>query len=338
MAVSKPGRYSPLSYHFNPKTMADIYLHQHKDFPELLSILSRESGILPQLIEKDYWIMHVLYGLKKQGFSFELKGGTSLSKGYGIIHRFSEDIDIRILPPDGHAVAVDPKKVKKAHVDSRLGYYDWLAGEIAIDGIVSVERDTAFDDTRYYRSGGIRLAYEAHGDGIEGLKDGILLEAGFDTVTPNTQLSISSWAYDRAAATSGISVIDNRAIDIACYHPGFTFVEKLQTVATKFRQFQADGIMRPNLLRQYYDLACLLDYPVVGEFIGTKDYHAHKLARFPKQDLEAPLSENQAFLLDDAGLRADYQAQYQATAALYYNGQPRFDELLDRIRRDLGRF
>ena len=51
------------------------------------------------LVEKDYWIMHCLWGLQAQGFQFELKGGTSLSKGFGVIHRFSEDIDIRIEPP-----------------------------------------------------------------------------------------------------------------------------------------------------------------------------------------------------------------------------------------------
>ncbi len=38
--------------------------------------------------------MQVLYELTKHGFDFELKGGTSLSKGYKIIDRFSEDIDI----------------------------------------------------------------------------------------------------------------------------------------------------------------------------------------------------------------------------------------------------
>ncbi|MEA2882414.1 MAG: hypothetical protein QOH32_1670, partial [Bradyrhizobium sp.] len=42
---------------------------------------------------KDYWIMHSLYGLQKLGLIFELKGGTSLSKGFKIIDRFSEDID-----------------------------------------------------------------------------------------------------------------------------------------------------------------------------------------------------------------------------------------------------
>jgi predicted nucleotidyltransferase component of viral defense system len=43
--------------------------------------------------------MHCLWGLKKQGFNFEMKGGTSLSKGWNCINRFSEDIDIRFEPP-----------------------------------------------------------------------------------------------------------------------------------------------------------------------------------------------------------------------------------------------
>jgi hypothetical protein len=49
------------------------------------------STLLSALVEKDYWIMHCPYGLSTQGLSFELKGGTSLSKGFGIIQHFSED-------------------------------------------------------------------------------------------------------------------------------------------------------------------------------------------------------------------------------------------------------
>ena len=79
--------------------MAAGYLHNHKEFAALLNIVANERNILPALVEKDYWIMQVLYGLSKQGFTFELKGGTSLSKGYQIIERFSEDIDIHVTPP-----------------------------------------------------------------------------------------------------------------------------------------------------------------------------------------------------------------------------------------------
>jgi Nucleotidyl transferase AbiEii toxin, Type IV TA system len=150
--------------------MADSYLHNHNNFPDLLNILADETGILPGLIEKDYWIMHVLFGLKKQGLIFELKGGTSLSKGYKIIDRFSEDIDIHIKLPAALAVEENPSKTKEKQIASRKNFYDWLADEIKIDGIVSVKRDTAFDDKDYYRSGGIRLYYESKQKWWMGLK------------------------------------------------------------------------------------------------------------------------------------------------------------------------
>lgn len=194
------------------------YLHDLKEFPDLLNILSAEKNIDAGLIEKDYWIMHVLHGLKAQGFSFEMKGGTSLSKGYKIIHRFSEDIDIQINPPHELGVVTSPHNLKKEAIHSRRKYYDWLKENIKIDGIKAIERDTDFDNERTYNSGGIRLYYDSFVNPVVGLKEGILLEVGFDTVTKNELLTISSWAYERAESTTGISIADNRAIEIACYH------------------------------------------------------------------------------------------------------------------------
>src|ERR1700759_4114704 len=121
------------------------FLHNNPTFRELLHILADETGIQAGLIEKDYWIMHVLYGLKSQGYDFELKGGTSLSKGYKIIERFSEDIDIHIKPPADQKVNENPKNEKPANVAARKNFYDWLAEDINIDGIIRVERDTDFD-------------------------------------------------------------------------------------------------------------------------------------------------------------------------------------------------
>lgn len=42
--------------------MAKNYLHNHKQFGDLLNIVAEKRGIEPYLIEKDYWIMNVLYG------------------------------------------------------------------------------------------------------------------------------------------------------------------------------------------------------------------------------------------------------------------------------------
>lgn len=318
--------------------MSVDYLHNHEEFPQLLKIVAEEIRIIPQLVEKDYWIMHVLNGLKQQGFEFELKGGTSLSKGYKLINRFSEDIDIHIQPVIDQKVESNPNKCKPNHVQSRKEYYDWLCQKIKINGILSVERDTSFDDTHFYRSGGLRLFYKNETGNFTGLKEGILLEVGFDQVTPNNSLNISSWAFDKAAGINKIEFLDNRALDIRCYHPGYTLVEKLQTIATKFRHEIESGIERPNLLRQYYDVYCLLGNADVRSFIGTNEYHAHKKKRFPKIDFEIPAKENEAYLLSDPTLRKTFIKRYQKTAALYYSGQPPFEELLERIKEHIRYF
>jgi hypothetical protein len=107
--------------------MAFPFLHNHKNFPDLLNILEVETGILAALVEKDYWIMHVLYGLQALGFSFELKGGTSLSKAFKLIQRFSEDIDIYIHPPADLGINENPKNTSKKTIEDRKKYYDWPA-------------------------------------------------------------------------------------------------------------------------------------------------------------------------------------------------------------------
>jgi hypothetical protein len=60
------------------------------------------------------------------------------------------------------------------------------------------------------------LLYEKRVDQVEGVKEGILLEAGFDNVARNIPVTISSWAYEKANRVTGVEIIDNRAVDILC--------------------------------------------------------------------------------------------------------------------------
>ena len=308
------------------------FLHNHKSFKDLLLIIEGEKRIVPGLLEKDYWIMHVLFGLKNAGLSFELKGGTSLSKGLGIINRFSEDIDIRINPPA--ELKVNETGTKDSAVKSRFSFYNWLADNLKIDGIVKVERDHDFDSPNG-KSGGIRLYYNPVTDIVEDLKPGILLEAGFDQVSPNEPVDISSWALDKAKATSDIRFIDNTARDIPCYDMRYTFVEKLQTIVTKFRQEMADGKECKNYMRQYYDVYSLLQEKAVQEFLGTDEYLTHKDKRFPKIDKSTEIQHNEAFLLSSDETKSAFKTRYNATSSIYYQGQPDFDKVIEGIRKYL---
>jgi hypothetical protein len=307
--------------------MQPDYLHNHPEFRELIRIVAAEKGIDPALVEKDYWIMHCLYGLQQLKLKFELKGGTSLSKGFQAIDRFSEDIDIRIEPSSDQDVKVNRNQTKPAHVQSRRAFYDWLAKTIRIDGIEKVERDTAFDNKDLF-SAGIRLSYKANTEAMAGLKPGVLLELGFDDVTPNTAKDISSWLYEHAA--SRVAIVDNRAKGVACYDPRYTFVEKLQTISTKFRQQQVTKEFPINFMRHYYDVWSLLTRDDVKGFIGTEAYNAHKAKRFRQGDNQN-IAQNEAFLLSEPATRTSYAKAFAESAALYYGKKPSFDEVLGQI-------
>ncbi len=71
----------------------------NESFRDLLQASSEDLKIPVQLIEKDYYISAILRALSKSAYSQRVvfKGGTSLSKAYQLIDRFSEDVDFAVI-------------------------------------------------------------------------------------------------------------------------------------------------------------------------------------------------------------------------------------------------
>ena len=202
-----------------------VFLHDlHDEFQSLIEIVSRDIGVSIPMAEKDYCIRHCLWGLQQQCFDFFLKGGTSLSKGFGIIDRFSEDIDIVIIPPKNKAVRIGKNDDKTSHIKSRRDFFNWFVKQIKITGIVDVKYDPSTSDKKA-RNAEIVLKYgkDSHDNS---LKDGILLEVRFYNAKPFVEKNISSWVYE-LASDMGLKFSDSRASRIKCYKPEYTFVEKL---------------------------------------------------------------------------------------------------------------
>jgi predicted nucleotidyltransferase component of viral defense system len=76
----------------------DTYLKlSRRERAELLDDVSRKRNLAPAILEKDYWVcltLGALFSLPEIGEHLVFKGGTSLSKVYGLIDRFSEDVDV----------------------------------------------------------------------------------------------------------------------------------------------------------------------------------------------------------------------------------------------------
>ena len=88
-----------------------MQLYEEKElFEQLILATSEWKKIPPALVEKDYYVTNVLKYLSEAVPDMIFKGGTSLSKCYKIIERFSEDIDITISSKPTNSVKQNFKK------------------------------------------------------------------------------------------------------------------------------------------------------------------------------------------------------------------------------------
>ncbi len=72
-----------------------MYLHEDGEvFRNLILQVVDKNGRTPSVVEKDYYVTLILRLLAENLEQCVFKGGTSLSKGFHVIDRFSEDIDI----------------------------------------------------------------------------------------------------------------------------------------------------------------------------------------------------------------------------------------------------
>lgn len=109
------------------------------DQKEALEIASSKTGLPPYLLEKDIWVVWALSSLFQSSVASLLtfKGGTSLSKAYQVIHRFSEDIDLtcdihQFITEIGHGSPIPPNRSQadKWTDKVRKDLPGWIEGKI----------------------------------------------------------------------------------------------------------------------------------------------------------------------------------------------------------------
>ena len=77
--------------------MRNVARLSRRELEELFTLTADKMKLSPAIAEKDFWVcwmLDYLFGRSPWTRQLAFKGGTSLSKAYGIIKRFSEDIDL----------------------------------------------------------------------------------------------------------------------------------------------------------------------------------------------------------------------------------------------------
>lgn len=131
-----------------------MYLHENKEnFRDVLENVAKQMGQLPSIIEKDYYVTLILKLLSEQLPNCVFKGGTSLSKGFHIIDRFSEDIDITFNEHIGEARRKKLKNITLKGISEELGLpitnwektqsdRDYNAYHFAYDSVFELQNDS----------------------------------------------------------------------------------------------------------------------------------------------------------------------------------------------------
>jgi len=103
--------------------------HTSSDFSDALRAAADHFNLRPVFIEKDYWVTFVLKNLSDSALSADVvfKGGTSLSKAYQCIERFSEDIDLALIKTDGLSANQLKNKLKVVETACSTGLHTCLS-------------------------------------------------------------------------------------------------------------------------------------------------------------------------------------------------------------------
>jgi len=313
-----------------------VKLFEHPDFEQAIIRAAehfRSWGLRESIIEKDYFVTEALRIIEQaSGSKVIFKGGTSLSKGWNLIQRFSEDIDIFVDP-----TAFIPPLGKKA-IDRELKKLrDAIENHPAL----------AFVEKESQTIGGFgrndRFEYVQRFAGTGDIRNRVFVEAGTASGRePTSRILLQSYVGQFLQETGvSLGADDEGPFEMRLLHFRRTFVEKMFAIHAKVEAFKQTGRPIGAYARHYYDLFCLAERPEVLAMLRSDEYGAIKAdydqvstQHFPKSYVPPPhmLFARSDALFPPAELRAALAAEFEAQCrVLCFGPFPLWDDVQARL-------
>lgn len=312
------------------------FVHDDPEFVALLAQVSAETGIAAALVEKDYWITHSLWALHDAKLAIWFKGGTSLSKGFGIIERFSEDLDL-MIERGGVTTLPDVTNwasTNKGPTAQRRAFYEGLPAAFAIPG-VSVELDLQRQD-KYARAADYIGRYPgAHVTGLpSAMSPFVRFEVGRARVVPFALMPLTSFVHDHLARL-GMSddYVDNQPRAVRCVHPVVTLLEKLDALS---RRYNREAIEADGFVRHYEDAARIIGALDRLPSIETTALALAEDMLAEKGIAALPSVDDPSLVLDDLEKRASVERAYTKIAPMFWGPRIPLDDACATIRAWVG--
>jgi hypothetical protein len=244
-----------------------VKLYEHPDFEQAILNATehfREQGLRAAIIEKDYYVTEVLRIIGAvAGDKVIFKGGTSLSKGWGLIQRFSEDIDLFLDP-----LAFSPILGKNG-IDRELRKL-----RDAVESCPALTYKKEESQTFGGSARSDRFAYAQRFGGAGEVPGRVLLEAGTASGRePTITIELRSLLAQFLAETKqSLDADDESSFPFRLLHFRRTFVEKLFAIHGKVERSILDGQPLGTQARHYYDLCQLADTSEVIQMLNSDEY------------------------------------------------------------------
>jgi nucleotidyltransferase AbiEii toxin of type IV toxin-antitoxin system len=312
----------------------EVRFFEHPEFAQAMLRAAEQFEVSEQFVEKDYYLTEILrITVDRLGDRVMLKGGTSLSKGWGLIARFSEDIDLfinaqKFAPPPGKN-KMDRLLKQLAEAVGEHPALTWLKDKGKTIG--GLGREDYF-------------AYETHFVALPGIGAAVRLEPGVQSGNFPTELVPITSLIARYLHEQGRADIaeDLTGFDMVLLHYRRTFVEKMFALHGKVVRLQAEDYPLERDARHYPDLYVLAGEHEVRAMLASpeyeeirRDYDEKSRAFFPKgyrppRNLSFAASPA---LFPDPELRERLAAEYETQCRLLFSGvaYPSFDEVLGRF-------
>ena len=241
-------------------------LHLDKDNFEGAIVATANYFEIPEIfIEKDYWVTYALHQLFHSEVKdlIVFKGGTSLSKCYSIIKRFSEDIDLVVIKND-----VDTG----SELRRRLKDITTIIDRSILDKVA--------DHPNTNKKGSIRkIVYSFPKVGLGGkygeVKDDITLEVShLGNFEPNVTKPIRTLIADYINSTPNIELITQFGLgdfEVKALAVERTFCEKIISLV-RFSYTESPITDLSNKVRHTYDLTLLLRLDSIKDFVNSDSF------------------------------------------------------------------
>jgi len=325
--------------------MAERFLDLGRDErAEILQVLAVQLGRTPVVLEKDVWVCWTLAHLftisGRQPMAF--KGGTSLSKVYGAIARFSEDLDITLdcralVPP------FDPFSTR-ATTSSRKRHRERLEGAMAkhVREVVEPALQAAL---REQFQGACQVELERNAEklwihyesslppAIGYVQRNVLIEfGGVNSLAPSEPKNIAPYL------AGAVPSLDFPVARVEVLLPERTFWEK----ATLIHAECSRGELKPSkerLSRHWYDLARLAEHEIGRRALADRalldDVVKHKTVFYAAKHADyGACLDGRLHLIPGPMMAASLRSDLEEMVAhgMFEDQPPPFDEILERLR------